>query len=118
MESGDVIRCKVTFPNLRVRIKRLIVVDPETRECLCINSEPRKFTPQATIILSPSEASYLDHESHVDTSKLERPFQEDFNQANVIGHISNDIKDKIRDQLEENTILAPRYKKLIQAKFL
>jgi len=67
--AGDVIRVLAHFTR-PPKQKILLCVDPARFKYLVINSDPYLLALAAQLKVSPAEVPGLDHDSHVDTSKL------------------------------------------------
>ena len=93
--------------------KYVICVCPKFPLFFFVNSEPRKSTPDAQVLIKKSELPLLPHDSYVNTATMYTFNEIHLKRATVVSSLSKDIKKKIKSAVREHTYLPKRHADLV-----
>jgi hypothetical protein len=123
MLPGDVIHIwlgKEHVGGQAAKFKYLICVDAKERRFLCINSEPRRVTPDENMPLSRTEAEFLPNDmSYIDTSRIIGLVYSDFRDgmgkpgAKEVGRLNERCKAKLLAATAKSKVLPKWQKEMI-----
>lgn len=112
-KAGDFIYAYFRFIKPRPKYKYAICVSPEHPLFFFVNTRPRTSAPKAQIYVSKFELSYLSHDSYINTAQPITISQSEIDNAEVLGPITSNLKQKIKAVVEVSSYLSPRLKNLI-----
>lgn len=117
LNPGDVIHIYSLFTSPTPKYKYAICVCDLQKMFFLINTEPRRLTPKAQVLIKVEELPCLKNNSYVDTSKFIRYYPSEINSADKIGKLSDYLKHKIKEAALQNCNLPKNHKKLVKIKF-
>jgi len=111
LQPGDVVLHYLEWPGKK---KYFICVDPEKNLYACINSEPRRKTPEANVEVTRKDVGALRYTSHIDTAKPWGINPELGISTEIVGHLSDELKKTICNNVEDNKHVSVAWKDIIQ----
>lgn len=117
LNPGDVLYIYTSVAKPRPKFKYAICVCNLQNLFFLINSDPRKLTPEADVLVRPDELPCLDHVSYIDTSKFFKYYPSEINNAKEKGTLPDYLKHRIKEAANGHRNLTGNQKKLIETNF-
>ncbi len=93
--------------------------------CICqktplfffINTEPRRGTPDAQILIKKEWLPCLTHDSYINTATVVTFPKTHLSQSKIVGALPELLKAKIKSQVQKHKYLPPRHVNLVTGNF-
>jgi len=89
--------------------KYIVCICPEPPLFFFINTESRRKTPDANVLVEKTELPCLSHDSYIDTATPITFSPHDLKSANLKGDLPESVRERIKDAVTKHNYLAPRY---------
>jgi len=93
--------------------KYAVCICPEYPLFFFINSEPRRSTADAQILIKKSDFPFLTYDSYINTATVVTFRQRELNEAEKKGRLTSQLKKRIIDVVKNHKYLPPRHTQLV-----
>lgn len=116
LRPGDVlyIYCRYIDPP---HYKYVVCTCPNSPLFFFINSEPRRRTPDAQVLISKSDFPFLHHDSYIDTARMCTFYQDEITQAQKKMPLTQSLMQEIASVVTKHNHLPPRHIQIILNNF-
>jgi hypothetical protein len=115
VDSGDILRAYCTFVE---KHKCIVCICPRLRLFFFINSEPRRTTPTAQLLIKKSEYPFLDHDSYINAALLFELPASDLSKSILLGSLSIDTRNEIVRIVEDSRYLPALRREIITSNLI
>lgn len=115
LNSADILHAYCAFIP---KYKYVICVCPVFPYFFLINSQPRRLTPEAQIMITPKDFPFLDNTSYIDNSTIITIYEKEINKATPLGSVPNHIKAEIVNAVSKSRHLSPKIKATVSQNLL
>lgn len=112
LKAGDIIHVFLTFI---YDYKFVVCFCPNYPLFFLINSEPRRTTPKAQILIRQVEfTSFLEQDSYINTATPITIYSQELNKAQKVGVLTDSLKSEIVKVVKECGYLIPIHMQLVE----
>lgn len=112
IRPGDIISVYCVFIN-PPHYKYAVCVSPELAIFFFINTDKRRRTPDAQVLVSTSELPALKYDSYINTAEVVTFNQMHLSAAKIIDRLPDKVKERIKSVVATHKYLPPRYSALV-----
>ena len=113
LQSGDVLYIYCKFVKPTPKHKYVVCVSPQYPLFFLINTEPRKISPEAQVLVKASELPFLKYDSYINTAMLCTFSLNEIQRAQKKGVLTHPIIESIKSAVTKQKYLTQKQIELV-----
>ena len=114
LTAGDILRVYCVFIPKK---KYVVCVFPKHPLFFLINTEPRRISPDAQLLIKKKDFPFLQYDSYINTAMLCVISKDEIAKGKRLGHLTNEMKNLIIDCATNKGYLPQAHKDIIKNNF-